>query len=189
MCWVACDRLARIAVRLGLGERASYWESQAARIRRWIEAEAWSESLRRFKSTIGGADRDDAADASLFLLHDLGFLSADDPRFASTVAELERLLRDGHLVLRYRADDMGVTETAFTVCTFWYIDALHALGRVEEARDLFEGILARRNRHGLLSEDLDVRTGELWGNFPQTYSMVGLINSAIRLSKPWEEAF
>ena len=86
-------------------------------------------------------------------------------------------------------DDFGLPESAFIVCSFWYVDALHALGREEEARALFEKLLSCRNRHGLLSEDLDPRTGELWGNFPQTYSMVGLINSALRLSKSWETAF
>ena len=80
-------------------------------------------------------------------------------------------------------------RTAFSVCTFWYVEALAAVGRQQEARELFENMLARRNRLGLLSEDLDPATGELWGNFPQTYSMVGLVNAAMRLSKPWEDAF
>jgi GH15 family glucan-1,4-alpha-glucosidase len=75
------------------------------------------------------------------------------------------------------------------VCTFWYVDALVALGRREEARALFETLLACRNHLGLLSEDIDPETRALWGNFPQTYSMVGLINSAMRLSKGWEEAY
>jgi pentatricopeptide repeat protein len=93
-------------------------------------------------------------------------------------------------LFRYEApDDFGTPETSFIVCTFWYIDALVAVGRREEARELFENMLRARNSHGLLSEDLDPATGELWGNFPQTYSMVGLINSAMRLSKSWEEAF
>jgi pentatricopeptide repeat protein len=86
-------------------------------------------------------------------------------------------------------DDFGAPETAFNVCTFWYIDALAAAGRRDEARALFENMLTRRNAVGLLSEDLAPATGELWGNFPQTYSMVGLINSAMRLSRSWEEAF
>jgi len=189
MCWVACDRLRRIAQRLGLTDRGEYWGRQADRIRRYIEDGAWSDRLRRFKSVIGGDDEGDVADASLLLLHEVGFLAADDPRFASTVVELERVLRQDSLVLRYRADEMGPAATAFTVCAFWYVDALHVLGHTEQARELFEQLLARRNRHGLLSEDLDLSTGEQWGNFPQTYSMVGLINSAIRLSKPWEEAF
>ena len=93
-------------------------------------------------------------------------------------------------MMRYDAkDDFGQPETSFTVCTFWYIDALAAIGRRKEARELFENVLARRNHLGLLSEDIDPKTGALWGNFPQTYSMVGLINSAMRLSKSWEAAF
>ena len=75
------------------------------------------------------------------------------------------------------------------MCTFWYIEALARLGRQHEARALFEAMLARRNRHGLLSEHIDPQTGELWGNFPQTYSMVGLINAATRLSIPWDQGF
>jgi GH15 family glucan-1,4-alpha-glucosidase len=78
---------------------------------------------------------------------------------------------------------------AFNACTFWYIDALALLGRKVEARELFETMLAARNPLGLLSEDIDPATGELWGNFPQTYSMVGLIHSAMKLSKSWEDAF
>ena len=83
----------------------------------------------------------------------------------------------------------GTPSTAFNVCTFWYIEALAALGRTDEARSLFEGMLAARNPAGLLSEDIEPASGELWGNFPQTYSMVGLIHCAMRLSKSWEEAF
>ena len=123
-------------------------------------------------------------------MHDVGFLAADDPRFAMTVAAIERELKQGNYVYRYaEADDFGVPENAFVVCTFWYISALVALGRAEEARALFENLLAKRNRLGLLAEHLDPRTGEQWGNFVQTYSMVGLINSAIRLSRPWDYAF
>jgi len=87
------------------------------------------------------------------------------------------------------ADDFGLPKTSFIICTFWYIDALAASGRREEARGLFESVLARRNHLGLLSEDIDPVTGELWGNYPQTYSLVGLILCAMRLSRSWEEAF
>ena len=139
-----------------------------------------------FVATFEGAE----TDASLLLLEQLGFVRADDPRYLETLAMVERDLRSGDYLYRYRApDDFGVPETAFNICTFWYIDALAAVGRTDEARRLFENMLARRNSVGLLSEDLDPRSGELWGNFPQTYSMVGLINSAMRLSRSWEEAF
>jgi GH15 family glucan-1,4-alpha-glucosidase len=131
----------------------------------------------------------DDLDASALLLGHLNFVRADDPRFSSTVRAIERKLARGPYLMRYAApDDFGAPENAFNICTFWYIDALAATGRREEARDIFENMLSCRNRLGLLSEDIDPETGELWGNFPQTYSMVGIINSAMRLSASWEDA-
>jgi GH15 family glucan-1,4-alpha-glucosidase len=91
-------------------------------------------------------------------------------------------------MLRYdEPDDFGMPETAFLICTFWYLDALAAVGRKDEARRLFEYLLSHRNSAGLLSEDLHPQTKELWGNFPQAYSLVGLILSAYRLSRSWEQ--
>jgi GH15 family glucan-1,4-alpha-glucosidase len=111
-------------------------------------------------------------------------------RLAATVAAVEKDLKRGDYVFRYvEADDFGVPQNAFLVCTFWYIYALVALKRTDEARALFEKLLARRNRHGLLAEHVAPASGEQWGNFPQTYSMVGLINCAIRLSLRWDQAF
>jgi GH15 family glucan-1,4-alpha-glucosidase len=121
-------------------------------------------------------------------LPQIGLINALDPRFLRTLEiSEERLLRNGFLLRYNDADDFGVPETAFTVCTFWYIDALAAVGRQAEARTLFTNLLSRRNSAGLLSEDIDPLTGELWGNFPQTYSLVGLILSAHRLSQTWEQ--
>jgi GH15 family glucan-1,4-alpha-glucosidase len=186
MCWAACHHLGKIASRLGLPDRASHWRGEAERIRKAILAEAWRPDLGSFVATFGGS----GLDASLLLLHEIGFLSTDDPRFAGTVEAIgRRLRRNGHLHRYDEEDDFGLPETAFNICTFWYIEALAALGRREEARALFEQMLAARTSLGLLSEDTDSRTGEPWGNFPQTYSMVGLITSAMRLSKSWEEAF
>jgi GH15 family glucan-1,4-alpha-glucosidase len=186
MCWAACDRLAKIAAQLGLDKRAAYWSSKAAPMHAEILKRSWNPDLNSFVADFGG----DAVDAVLLLLPQLGFLSADDPRYAATVKRIEQELCLGPYLLRYAvADDLGVPTVAFTGCTFWYIEALAALGRKEEARELFENMLATRNPMGLLSEDVDPETGELWGNFPQTYSMVGLIHSAMRLSKPWEDAF
>ena len=186
MCWAACDRLARIAHQLGLGDRAEHWRGHARGIREAILTRGWNEERGCFVDSFDGED----LDASMLLVHELGFLPADDPRFLGTIAAVEReLLVDGH-VFRYRtADDFGEPENAFNVCTFWYINALAACGRTDEARALFEEMLASRNSLGLLSEDLNPATGELWGNFPQTYSMVGIINGALRLSEPWETAF
>jgi len=186
MCWVACDRLARIATRLGLNDRAHYWREHADVIHRAVCENAWDVKQQSFVESFGGKE----LDASLLLLHELGFLAADDPRFAGTVAAVERRLKQGDFIFRYtQKDDFGEPQTAFVVCTFWYIDALAALGRREEARALFDTLLACRNPLGLLSEDIDPASRRLWGNFPQTYSMVGLINSAMRLSKRWEEVF
>lgn len=186
MCWVACDRLARIARQLGLAERASYWLEQAQQIHATICQRAWSAERNAFVSTFEG----NAMDASLLLLAEIGFLDASDPRFASTVNAVEKDLRRGDFIFRYvEKDDFGEPENAFLVCTFWYVNALAALNRHKEARELFEKLLASRNRHGLLAEHINLHNGEHWGNFVQTYSMVGLINAAIRLSVRWDQAF
>ncbi|GIX22069.1 MAG: glucoamylase [Gammaproteobacteria bacterium] len=186
VCWAACDRLARIARHLGHTERAEHWRGRARVIHEAICERAWNEKLGCFTESFGG----DHLDASVLLMNELGFLPATDPRFVATVDAVGRELRRGDFIFRYaKHDDFGEPETAFLVCTFWYVNALAAIGRRDEARDLFNRVLACRNRHGLFSEDIDPRDKTLWGNFPQTYSMVGLIQSAMRLSQEWEEAF
>ena len=186
MCWAACDRLARIADRLTLGERARMWRGEAERIHAFVDEHCWNPELGIFVSTVGGRQ----LDASLLLLAELNFVRADDPRYIATVKAIERDLKRGEFVFRYiEHDDFGTPANAFFVCTFWLVNALVAIGRRDEARALFCRLLACRNRHGLLAEHVHPVTGELWGNFVQTYSMVGLINAAIRLSVPWDEAF
>ena len=184
MCWAACDRLARIAERLQLAAEAQRWRASASTIRAGILERAWNVELGSFVAAFGGNE----LDAGLLLMAQTGFLPVDDPRLIATVRACERELRYGNHLYRYRRpDDFGAPETAFTACTFWLIDALARTGRKDEARLVFDDILARRNHLGLLSEGIHVETGELWGNFPQTYSMVGLINAAIALSRSWEE--
>ncbi len=186
MCWAGCDRLARVAAHLGLADRATYWRGHAERIHAVISERAWNKKLGSFTATLDG----DTLDASLLRLNELGFLADDDPRFAGTVRAIGRDLRRGDFIFRYvEADDFGPPANAFLVCTFWYINALCALGQRDEARALFENVLACRNRHGLLAEHIDPKTREQWGNFVQTYSMVGLIGAAIRLSVRWDQAF
>ncbi len=186
MCWAACDRLARIAAVLEQPGLAKHWQARASHIHAEICARAWDEEQQSFTESFGRTEMD----ASLLTLHELGFLPADDPRMRGTLSAIEKQLRRGKFLFRYgAADDFGMPENAFNICTFWYINALAATGRRDEARELFENMLAHRNPLGLLSEDIDPATGELWGNFPQTYSMVGIINAAMRLSRPWEEAF
>ncbi len=185
MSWAACDRLAKIAGVLGRTDRKEYWRSSADRLRKIILERAWSDKRKSLVSTFDGNE----IDAILLLVEPLGFLEPDDPRFRMTVDAIGAELKRGDFLFRYVVpDDFGRPETAFTICTFWYIDALVSLGRREEARALFNNLLQRRNRHGLLSEDIAVASGELWGNYPQTYSLVGLINSAIKLSVSWEVA-
>jgi GH15 family glucan-1,4-alpha-glucosidase len=182
MCWAACDRLANVADKLGLADRARLWNDRAETIRAAIETHAWDAAGGHFTSVFGAPD----LDASLTQLADLRFLSADDPRHLATLRALESRLRRGSNFLRYDgADDFGVPETAFNFCTFWFIEALYLAGEVDEARNLFEAMLAKRNHAGLLSEDSALTDGALWGNYPQTYSLVGLINCAVLLSRPW----
>lgn len=202
MCWAACDRLGNVATALGLVDRARFWGDRAAAIRARIDAEAWRPEVGRpevgrpdlgrpetgrpetgrMSATFGGDD----LDASVIQLLDLRFLAPDDPRFTGTLAAIEGGLRRGSHMLRYATeDDFGLPATAFNVCTFWLIEALHLTGRSAEARALYEEMLSRRTAAGLLSEDIDPVSGELWGNYPQTYSLVGLINCAVLLSKPW----
>ncbi|SDI98976.1 Glucoamylase (glucan-1,4-alpha-glucosidase), GH15 family [Pseudomonas delhiensis] len=184
LCWAACDRVARIAARLGHGDSAARWRKEAERLREGILREAWSERRQSFTGSFGVDD----LDASVLLMHELGLIEADDPRFVATVDCIGRELNvNGHLLRYAAADDFGVPETAFLVVKFWYLDALAAIGRRDQARALYAELLAARNSFGLLSEDLHPHTGEMWGNIPQTYSMAGLINTAMRLSMSWEE--
>ncbi len=183
LCWAACDRLANAAEALQLYERARVWQTRATTIKTRIENEAWNEAEGHFAASFGGAE----LDASLLQLAELGFIDHDDPRAQATFLAVERGLRHGDNLFRYvEPDDFGAPETAFNFCTFWYIEALHRRGRTDEARVLFEKILARRTRAGLLSEDVSLETGELWGNYPQTYSLVGIITCAWALSRPWQ---
>jgi GH15 family glucan-1,4-alpha-glucosidase len=182
MSWAACDRLANIAASLGLDDKAASWRERAAAVRRTVEDKAWFEKGGRFAATFGGEE----LDASLLQLVDMRFLEPGDPRFLATFEAVEKALRRGEHMLRYAAeDDFGRPETAFNFCTFWLIEALHLVGRSDEARALYEAMLERLTPAGLLSEDSDFETGALWGNYPQTYSLVGLINCAGLLSRPW----
>jgi GH15 family glucan-1,4-alpha-glucosidase len=186
LCWAAGDRLGQIARRLGNGERAVLWRDRAGSLRETILSRAWSEAKQAFSGALG----EDELDASALLLAELGLIAPTDSRFLSTFDAIGReLMRNGR-IMRYAArDDFGWPETAFIVCNFWYIDALAAIGRREEARELFADLLQRRNAYGLLSEDIHPETGALWGNMPQTYSMAAIIDSAMRLSVKWEEAW
>ena len=184
LCWAACDRLARIAARLGLVDRAQAWRDDATRIRRFVDERCYSEARGSYVSAVGVT----SVDAGLLLLSDLGFVAAADPRFAGTVKAVGNDLKRGDFIFRYvDHDDYGPPENAYIASSFWYANALAAIGRFEDARALFERVLACRNPHGLLAEHVDAN-GEHWGNFPHTASTVALVTSAMRLSVPWDRA-
>lgn len=187
MCWAALSRLAMIAATLGLEAEAAHWTLRAQNLRteimhRIVTKEGW----------LSGVLDQEVADASVLILSSIGFIESSSPEFSATLDMVERRLMHGGFVMRYDdPDDFGLPETAFLLCSFWYVNALALAGRRAKAMELFERILAVRNHVGLLSEDVaptkDGKTGRLWGNFPQTYSHVGLILCAMRLSRGWEE--
>jgi GH15 family glucan-1,4-alpha-glucosidase len=186
MCWAGINRTAAIAARLGLVDRAAHWQSLGDAIGEALLKRVWNEKRQVFAAAEGVDDMD----ASVLLLPELGLIDARDPRFVSTVAAIEKDLVRGHHVMRYTAeDDFGLPESEFLVCRFWLIDALAAQGRREEARERYQEALGLRNSYGLLAEDVHLQTGALWGNFPQTYSMAGVILSAMRLSQSWEDRY
>jgi GH15 family glucan-1,4-alpha-glucosidase len=186
MCWAGTSRVGAIAARLGYADRATHWNGIADTIQSTLLERAWNEKRGAFTAAL----ETEELDASVLLLPELGLIDGRDPRFASTVAAIEKELLRGRHVMRYTGeDDFGLPETAFLICRFWLIDAWWHLGRVEEARDMFRDALNHRNRYGLLSEDVHPQTGTLWGNFPQTYSMAGLITTAMRLSRSWEDRY
>jgi len=186
LCWAACDRLGLIANRLGLADRARYWDAHAVAIRDKILDGAWDEKRGTLTGALGHPD----LDASVLLCAELGLMAPTDRRFVGTCDAIGReLMRNGRIMRYTASDDFGSPETAFLACNFWYMDALCLIGRKPEAREMFESILRCRNVFGLLSEDIHPVTGELWGNFPQAYSMAGIINTATRLSSSWEAAW
>jgi GH15 family glucan-1,4-alpha-glucosidase len=186
MSWAACDRLANVAEHLGKEDRRQLWRERADHIHKVVEERAWIPANGERGGFFGASFENGYLDASLLQLVDLRFLAPDDPRMQATFNEVEKHLRRGEHMLRYaKEDDFGTPETAFNICTFWLIEALHMARRDEEARALFTTMLGHMTRSGLLSEDMDFETGELWGNFPQTYSLVGVINCAGLLSKSW----
>ena len=184
MCWAACDRLCKAAAKLGLTDRQRYWRQRADHIRTTIDSRAMTGRPGVYSSVFDEFE----VDASLLQLIDLRYLSPDDPGYLATLQAVEETLRRGHHMLRYAIpDDFGEPETAFNFCTFWLIEALHNAGRDEEAVTLFQGMLEQRTASGLLSEDTAFEDHTLWGNFPQTYSLVGMITCAVLLSRPWKE--
>jgi alpha,alpha-trehalase len=180
LCWVAAHRGAEFARTFHRPDLADKWMAWAEPFRERILKEAYSETLGYFTQALKGQ----FADASNLLLPTLGFIDAKDPRFVSTVRAYERILVKDGLMLRYRhADDFGDTTSAFSVCSFWWVEALAMMGALDEAVALFDRLLRYANPLGLFSEDIVPETGQLLGNFPQAYTHVGLIHAAITLGE------
>ena len=179
MIWVALDRGAKIAEVMHEPQIAGHWRETAAAMRTEILLRAWNEELQMFAMSYEGGD----ADASVLLMPILGLIDAHDPRFVATVKTYQqKLMKNGH-VFRYVArDDFGLPECAFNFCTFWMIHALYLTGEEDKARSLFENMLRSGNHLGLFSEDTQPSTGKMYGNFPQTYTHVGIIQTAKLLS-------
>ena len=187
MCWVALDRALALADEGGFDAPVERWESVREEIRETTLDKGFDESIGEqgsFTQTFAG----DALDATGLSLPMSGFIEWDDPRTQGTIEAIRtHLTTEEGLVYRYRADDgLPGGEGAFLLCSFWLIDALALSGRLEEARELFDSILEYASPLGLLSEDVDPETGRLLRNFPQAFSHIGLVNSALYLKEAEE---
>jgi GH15 family glucan-1,4-alpha-glucosidase len=183
MCWAAADRMARIADR-HTPAHADEFHLAADAIRAEVIAKAWNSTRNSFVGRYGGED----LDASLLQMVRLRFLPAGDPMLRSTIDAIHKDLSMGGWLQRYSLNDgFGKPSVAFVICTFWLIEALSAVGRRDEANEFFDRIHGALSHLGLLSEDFDPVEPRMWGNFPQTYSHVGLINAAFAASPQWTE--
>jgi GH15 family glucan-1,4-alpha-glucosidase len=187
MAWVAVDRAVQAVERHGREGPLDEWRALRDRIHASICERAWDARLGAFTQAYGSG----RLDASLLLMPLVGFLPAGDPRVRGTVAAIERDLVVDGLVLRYRTDDQPAGggdglppgEGAFLACSFWLADNYVLQGRAAEAEALFARLLALRNDLGLLAEEYDPRAGRLVGNFPQAFSHVALVGSALNLAR------
>lgn len=180
LCWVAIDRAIKIANTIRMDKKVELWSKLADEIKDDILKNAWNEKRQAFTQFYGSDDMD----AANLLMESYGFIDAKDEKFKKTVmATHEDLCVDG-LMYRYKnKDDFGLPSSSFTICTFWQINALNAIGKRKLAKEMFEQLLSYSNHLGLFSEDIDFKTKRLLGNFPQAYSHLALIETAINLSK------
>lgn len=176
MCWVALDRAVSIAQLLHKEDFATEWVKEADAIKNDVFTNGWKEKIQSFSQTYSNTD----LDSSLLLMETYGFISPDDERYKKTVEAVYTCLNYKGLMFRYNnTDDFGIPTSAFTICTFWMVRALYVIGKRKEAWDLFNELIQYSNHLGLFSEDLDFETKSQLGNFPQAYSHLALINTAL----------
>jgi len=179
LCWVAVDRAIKISELIQRGEKAKKWESLRDEIHDDIIKNAWSENKQAFTQSYGSED----LDSSVLLMENYGFIEASDSKFIKTVKSIEKELMFEGLLFRYKnKDDFGEPKSSFTVCTFWFIDSLYKIGEKKKAKKMFDELLSYSNHLGLFSEDLDFKSKELLGNFPQAYSHLALIETAFNFN-------
>jgi alpha,alpha-trehalase len=180
LCWVAIDRAIKIAKIIRKDNYVKLWQPLANTIKNDILENSWNEKVNAFTQFYGSED----LDAATLLMEPYGFISAKDERYIQTVKATEKELCEDGLMYRYKnKDDFGLPSSSFTICTFWLINALNAIGERKHAKSLFDTLLSYSNHVGLFSEDIDFKTKRLLGNFPQAYSHLALIETAINLSK------
>jgi GH15 family glucan-1,4-alpha-glucosidase len=185
MSWVAIDRGVKIAQRLDRGMYVTEWSKLADSIREDIFKYGWDEELGSFVQAYGTKN----LDAANLLMEEVGLIKADDPRYISTVLKIkDELYKKGFMFRYVNEDDFGMPTNSFVLCNFWLVNALYKIGKKNEAVEVFENILSCSNHLGLLSEHIDVESRELMGNFPQAYSHLGLIQSALLLTGAEEES-
>ena len=179
LCWVAVDRAIKISELIQRGEKAKKWESLRDEIHDDIIKNAWSENKQAFTQSYGSHD----LDSSVLLMESYGFIEASDSKFIKTVKSIEKELMFEGLLFRYKnKDDFGEPKSSFTVCTFWFIDSLYKIGEKKKAKKMFDELLSYSNHLGLFSEDIDFKSKELLGNFPQAYSHLALIETAFNFN-------
>ena len=179
LCWVAVDRAIKISELIQQGKSAKKWESLRAEIYSDIIENAWSEEKQAFTQSYGT----EHLDASVLLMEPYGFIDAKDPRYVKTVKAIEKELSHEGLLFRYKNnDDFGTPSSSFTVCTFWFINSLYKIGEEEKSKALFDQLLSYSNHLGLFSEDIDFKSKRLLGNFPQAYSHLALIDTAMNFN-------
>lgn len=180
LCWTAVDKALKVAKLLGKTSKLARWQLLEETIRQDIMENAWNSKVQAFTQSYSSED----LDASVLLMESYGFIDAKHPKYISTVRAIERELSNDGLLYRYKnKDDFGLPSSSFTICTFWFINSLYKIGDEQRAVEQFEKLLSYSNHLGLFSEDLDFETKRLLGNFPQAYSHLALIETAINLSK------